>query len=54
MARRLRAWERTRCVTLPYRPDDDDEDDDGGGGSNAAVGGGGGVADAGGMLDSPR
>lgn len=58
MARRLRAWERTRCVTLAYRPDDeDDEEEDGGsggGGSNAAVGGGGGVADAGGMLDSPR
>jgi len=55
MARKLRAWERTRCVTLPCQPDDDDEDDVGGNavGGNV-VGGGGGVVDAAGMLDSSK
>lgn len=55
MARKLRAWERTRCVTC--RPEDDDADDDdvggaggGGGGGSRAVGGG----DVDGILDSSK
>lgn len=56
MARKLRAWERTRCVTLPCRPDDADAVTDDVIVGGVKVGGGGSKAggDVDGILDSSK